>query len=155
MIPQRQGGQDDVFEIGEYRVQRFAAFRSRRGQGIDHVSWLCRRKNGQIANMFKIVRDPVDMLKGCLAELFVRLLRHIKLKSHDDAAAAAPAFRRRRPLSRYTAARSSSSGSADGSIPSTRGIGSKIIFLDSLPSSATSPVNERWPRLTCGRSSGQ
>src|SRR5262249_49809084 len=65
------------------------------------------------------------------------------------------AARRRRPLIRYVVARTSTKGSSEASIPSTRGIGSKMIFRCSASLLATAPVISTVPKSTTAREPGQ
>jgi hypothetical protein len=59
MVPVRQAGDDDPFEIGEDCVERFAAFRRAIGKRRADVSRLDARKNRVTIGLLEIIRDPV------------------------------------------------------------------------------------------------
>jgi len=87
----------------------------------------------------------------CVSHITSPLLGFAFVKLHYDTEAA----RLRRPLIKYTAARSSSSGSAEASIPSTLGIGSKMMCFCSRVSFATGATSSSLPSSTTDRESGQ
>ena len=69
MIPLRHRGDDQLLEIPEDRLQRFALFGARRRQSIDQLAGLGFRRDGIAARIGEIVGNPVDGVVGGAAEI--------------------------------------------------------------------------------------
>ncbi len=67
----RDSRQNDLVEIAENRVERFALLRRLVGQAASNLARLDLREHGQLLDAFHVVSDPVDDFAAVAAE-FVR-----------------------------------------------------------------------------------
>ena len=72
MVPVGDAGDDQVAEIGEDGVHGLALFRACGRQGIDELAGLDVGQNGKIADVAKVVGDPIDDLVSGGAEFVGR-----------------------------------------------------------------------------------
>src|SRR5690606_13951931 len=69
MVPMRDGGQDDVFEVAEDGVERFAVRRGAIGQLLLEIAWSYPGKDRVSGRVGEVIGDPVGEAVRLATEL--------------------------------------------------------------------------------------